>query len=182
MARNPRHRKPSADSEDETIAVKRENESKAAVQDEIISTNNGTKDEPISRSATPLSLSARVKPNTSSSSTPRYKTEGEESPVKLEVEQSDSNISSNMASKASKKMMRGSKKNPPRIAPLFYDLPDATDEANSTYTVIDSCLYQNKYLGFTEHAMECDCQEEWGRFYRNCGRNTRLLTIRRLID
>lgn len=57
-----------------------------------------------------------------------------------------------------------SSKNPPRIAPSFKDLPDATAEANKSYTVIGSCTYQNKYLGYTEHAMECDCSEEWGKF------------------
>jgi histone-lysine N-methyltransferase SETD2 len=52
---------------------------------------------------------------------------------------------------------------PPRIAPLFDDLPDATKEATSTFTVIDACTYQNKYLGFSDHALDCDCSEEWGK-------------------
>lgn len=165
MARNARQRKESSDASDEdTITVKRENGSN--LSDQGTSTNNnGIKDEPLSRSATPLSLSARVKTNQSSSTTPLHKSEGDESPIKTEVDLVESNIStSNMATSSSKKAMRGSKKNPPRVAPLFDDLPDATEEANKTYTVIDSCWYQNKYLGFTEHAMECDCQEEWGEF------------------
>lgn len=61
------------------------------------------------------------------------------------------------------KSSRSSKKAPPRKAELFDNLPDATDEANGAYQVIESCIYQNKYLGYTEHAMECDCNEEWGK-------------------
>lgn len=61
-----------------------------------------------------------------------------------------------------KKVVQKSKKPPSRVAPLFDDYPDATAEANSEYQVIDACIYQNKYLGLTEHAMECDCVEEWG--------------------
>jgi [histone H3]-lysine36 N-trimethyltransferase len=51
---------------------------------------------------------------------------------------------------------------PPRIAPSFSDYPDATADATSTFQVITSSTYQNKYLGFTESALECDCSEEWG--------------------
>lgn len=51
---------------------------------------------------------------------------------------------------------------PPRIAPLLDDLPDVTKEATSSFTIIDACTYQNKYLGFSEHALDCDCAEEWG--------------------
>ncbi len=50
-----------------------------------------------------------------------------------------------------------------RMAPLFDDLPDATVEAKSAFSVIESCTYSNKFLGYTEHAMECDCSEEWGK-------------------
>lgn len=52
-----------------------------------------------------------------------------------------------------------------RPPPLFLDLPDCTDEAKSTFEVIDSCAYANKYMGYTEHAMECDCAEEWGKSF-----------------
>lgn len=50
-----------------------------------------------------------------------------------------------------------------RPPPLFHHLPDATDEATSTFAVIADCIYSSKYLGDTEHAMECDCAEEWGK-------------------
>lgn len=61
------------------------------------------------------------------------------------------------------KASRSAKSQPvPRVAALFDHLPDATAEATSTFAVMESCTYSNKYLGYTEHAMECDCSEEWG--------------------
>lgn len=61
------------------------------------------------------------------------------------------------------KVSRAASKLPPRVAPLFDHLPDATQEATSAFTVLDACTYQNKYLGFSEHALDCDCNEEWGK-------------------
>lgn len=52
----------------------------------------------------------------------------------------------------------------PRPPRLFLDLPDSTKEAQKTFEVIEACQYANKYMGYTEHAMECDCAEEWGEF------------------
>lgn len=46
---------------------------------------------------------------------------------------------------------------------LFNHLPDSLEEACSTFELIDECIYANKYMGYTEHAMECDCSEEWGK-------------------
>jgi hypothetical protein len=47
--------------------------------------------------------------------------------------------------------------------PLFDHYPDRTSEATSIFEVIRDCTYSNKSLGSTEHAMECDCNEEWGK-------------------
>lgn len=47
---------------------------------------------------------------------------------------------------------------------LFDHLPDSTQDALATFEQIDACWYANKYMGYTEHAMECDCAEEWGKF------------------
>lgn len=47
---------------------------------------------------------------------------------------------------------------------LFSHLPDSTDDAKATFTQIEECWYANKYMGITEHAMECECAEEWGKF------------------
>ncbi|KAF2811860.1 uncharacterized protein BDZ99DRAFT_281967 [Mytilinidion resinicola] len=48
-----------------------------------------------------------------------------------------------------------------RAPPLFHHLPDATDEAKRSFQVITDCSYSSKYIGNTEHALECDCSEEW---------------------
>ena len=50
-----------------------------------------------------------------------------------------------------------------RSTPLFDNLPDTTMDAKKTFQVIAQCIYAAKYLGSTEHAMECDCAEEWGK-------------------
>ena len=50
-----------------------------------------------------------------------------------------------------------------RSSRLFDDLPDVTDEATSVFQVLTECTYSAKYLGTTEHAMDCDCAEEWGK-------------------
>lgn len=46
---------------------------------------------------------------------------------------------------------------------LFSHLGDSTAEAQASFELMDSCTYANKYMGYTEHAMECDCAEEWGK-------------------
>lgn len=53
----------------------------------------------------------------------------------------------------------------PRPPPLFLDLPDSTEEARSSFEVMETCTYANKSMGYTEHAMECDCAEEWGKLF-----------------
>lgn len=58
---------------------------------------------------------------------------------------------------SSQKVARG----PPQ---LFSHLPDSTADALATFEQIESCWYANKYMGYTEHAMECDCAEEWGMY------------------
>lgn len=49
-----------------------------------------------------------------------------------------------------------------RPPPLFTDEPDMYDEATKTFEVLPTCTYAAKWLGSTEHAMECDCREAWG--------------------
>lgn len=53
-----------------------------------------------------------------------------------------------------------------RPAPLFHSYPDKSEEAKSSFQVISACIYSSKYIGSTEHAMECDCTEEWGKTIR----------------
>ncbi|KAL8734900.1 MAG: hypothetical protein Q9166_001252 [cf. Caloplaca sp. 2 TL-2023] len=49
----------------------------------------------------------------------------------------------------------------PRTSALFSDCPSKTDEAKGTFQVIPGCIYSSKAIGATEHAMDCDCTEEW---------------------
>lgn len=57
-----------------------------------------------------------------------------------------------------------SQKITPRPPQLFSHLPDSTADALATFEQIETCWYANKYMGYTEHAMECDCAEEWGMY------------------
>lgn len=50
-----------------------------------------------------------------------------------------------------------------RPAPLFHSYENKTEESKSSFQVISACIYSSKYIGSTEHAMECDCTEEWGK-------------------
>lgn len=86
------------------------------------------------------------------------KSNGHTSPVKPEPEEPTK------PTKPTKTSRAASSKLPPRIAPLLDHLPDVYDEATSTFSVLDACTYQNKYLGFSDHALDCDCSEEWGQF------------------
>lgn len=53
-----------------------------------------------------------------------------------------------------------------RPAPLFHSYEDKTEESKTSFQVITGCIYSSKYIGSTEHAMECDCTEEWGKTIR----------------
>lgn len=46
---------------------------------------------------------------------------------------------------------------------LFNDYPSRTEEAQSKFDIIPACIYGSKYMGSTEHGMDCDCNEEWGK-------------------
>lgn len=46
---------------------------------------------------------------------------------------------------------------------LFNDYPSRTEEAQSNFDIIPACIYGSKYMGSTEHGMDCDCNEEWGK-------------------
>ncbi|KAK5101357.1 histone methyltransferase set2 [Lithohypha guttulata] len=160
MARTNHSRNGAEASDDDTITLKREVSMGNNSAEEMSSTGfTNIKDELPSRTSTPASTSN--KSDIQHSSFAQIAKTEPETEIKPEVDTSFKSESPKMAALISKKGIRTSKKNPPRVAPLFDHLPDARDEANSAYTVIDSCIYQNKYLGYTEHAMECDCSEEW---------------------
>ncbi|KAL8941487.1 MAG: hypothetical protein Q9216_002215 [Gyalolechia sp. 2 TL-2023] len=48
-----------------------------------------------------------------------------------------------------------------RPPPTFDDHPDKTNEAKATFQVIPGCIYSTKAIGATDHAMDCECSEEW---------------------
>ncbi|KAI4190507.1 MAG: hypothetical protein L6R41_000742 [Letrouitia leprolyta] len=48
-----------------------------------------------------------------------------------------------------------------RTPPTFLDHPTKTDEAKDTFQVIPRCIYSTKAIGATDHAMDCECTEEW---------------------
>ena len=56
-----------------------------------------------------------------------------------------------------------SHKIPARPAQLYHDYPSKTEEAKGVFEVIPTCTYSSKYMGATEHGMDCDCPEEWGK-------------------
>lgn len=104
--------------------------------------------------------SSTVKSRTSSL-TP-IKTENGDSTAKEEKVGGD--ITVKMEPGQPPKLSRSSSQKVVAQAPqLFLHLPDSTAEAQSTFEVMETCTYANKYMGYTEHAMECDCAEEWGK-------------------
>lgn len=63
--------------------------------------------------------------------------------------------------KAPKLARSSSQKVISRPPPLYNDEPDMYNEATSDFDVINDCIYAAKWLGTTEHAMDCDCREEY---------------------
>lgn len=130
----------------------------------VVTKVDHVKSEATSRSHSPLSKSSKFQVSRSSSSSrpglSRTKSDMDDTDVKSEEYRNGHDPLETKLPRPSKATKSG-KKSVPRVAPLFDDLADATDEANRAYQVIDACIYQNKFLGYTEHAMECDCQEEW---------------------
>lgn len=106
-----------------------------------------------SRSSSSSTVHSRASSTSSIAKKPHATEEEEEKKVDVKPEPTP----------AAKPNRSAGRKAVPRVAPLFDHLPDATDEATGTFTVLDACTYANRYLGYTEHAMECDCPEEWGK-------------------
>ncbi|SMR48068.1 unnamed protein product [Zymoseptoria tritici ST99CH_1A5] len=62
-----------------------------------------------------------------------------------------------------------------RAPQMYHEYEDKTKEATSTFELLSECTYANKYLGTTEHALECDCSEEWdapSRSNHACGEDS----------
>ena len=122
-------------------------------------------DDRLGRTPTPIGIPTR--PNSQS---------GSRSPVKHSSAKSSSSADDDQEKvvggditlkmepgKAPKLSRAASQKVLSKPPPLYLDLPDATDAAKQTFGVLPECTYASKYLGNTEHALECDCSEEWGK-------------------
>lgn len=170
MARNKSNLAKSGSVDDaDTIEVKREpsvdgnlaQEMDAALVSDLHKAESASPTQSPSLESTNLkhSRSPSVSSLAISKSQPNY------SDVKPKSEQLNGHISPVKPETPKVKMSRATsnKGPPPRVAPLFDTLPDATAEATKSFQVIESSTYQNKYLGFTESALECDCTEEWGQ-------------------
>lgn len=165
---NLRRKQSRAESVDEdTIEVKQESPPPTDLTDDFHATQvSAIKDEAASSTSSSPSLSAtKARTSRSSSrSTSKSRTSSDAPSVDRPLDKANGQVSPKMESISPVKENRSaSRKGIPRVAPLFDHLPDATPEATSAYLPLELCTYANKYLGYTEHAMECDCAEEWGK-------------------
>lgn len=66
-----------------------------------------------------------------------------------------------------RKSQRAAPRKPARKPPtLFADFPDSTQEATSTFSLIDECIYSTKSIGDSGQdgeVMSCECRTEWGK-------------------
>jgi hypothetical protein len=73
-----------------------------------------------------------------------------------------------LVEKGSKESLKPVKKSKVKHEPQLYGhLPDATEEAISTFDVIDECIYSSKTIGDSGHdseLMHCECEPEFGEF------------------
>lgn len=118
-----------------------------------------------SRTPTPVHMSARVKSRSKSQSPAKQLPSDASTPrTDAHEEMLGGEITLKMEpGKAPKLSRTASQKILSRPPPLYLDLPDATQEAVSSFDVLTKCTYANKHIGTTEHALECDCPEEWGK-------------------
>ena len=142
-----------SDSDDELDSIKVE-----AVKDEPTRSGSSSPSLPLSKIKQSRSSSANSIKSLSTTSTPMDK--------KGEIEAKiGGNVTLKMEPGQPPKLSRSaSQKMAARPPQLFDHLPDSTIEATSTFAKMEFCTYSNKYLGYTEHAMECDCSEEWSEF------------------
>jgi len=107
---------------------------------------------------TPIEAANIPRKNSSAPLSPAVKPDSEESiggDITLKLE----------PGKPPKLARSSSKKIPTRAPQLFLDYDDATVEARRTFELLPDCSYANRYLGTTDAAYECDCNEEWGEAY-----------------
>ena len=159
------HDSPANSVDGDTIEVKEEPRDAGGLDEKMQAIKvESTKLEPVGSGSNSPSLSpSKPKISRASSSMSVKSHDTAASPVKKE-EAVGGDITLKMEPGQPPKLARStSQKVTPRSPPMFDHLPDATDEAKMSFAVMESCTYSNKYLGYTEHAMECDCNEEWGK-------------------
>ncbi|KAF2003090.1 hypothetical protein P154DRAFT_110378 [Amniculicola lignicola CBS 123094] len=121
-------------------------------------------EEPATRTLTPLHIPPKTKsrPTTQSPTKPTSASQ-HSSPGDLPLQEVvGGEISIKMEPGKQPKLSRSaSHKVVAHKPPLFLDLPDSTEDAKDTFSVLPECTYANKHLGSTDHALECDCSEEW---------------------
>ena len=67
----------------------------------------------------------------------------------------ENGIAPKLSRKLSQKMARSTPS-------LFDHLPNATEDACSTFQVISDCLYGSRNMGSSDHdSLDCDCAEDW---------------------
>ncbi|KAF2471336.1 SET domain-containing protein [Lindgomyces ingoldianus] len=124
------------------------------------------KDHRPGRTLTPVTIPHKPKSRSASQSPVKQDSPSSSASGKVELEEVvGGDITLKMEpGKAPRLSRTASQKVVSRPPPLFLDLPDATETAKTTFKILPECTYGNKTLGTTEHALECDCAEEWGRF------------------
>ena len=150
----------------DTIEVKPEPPRSADRDIEVRSNRVGAlKDEPAEgASSSPLLQPLTLKMSrSSSSSTVKSRATSESSLEKKGLEECMNRSTIKMDALSAPKLGRSASQKVASITTTLVDhLPDATAEAKSSFAVMEACTYANRFLGYTEHAMECDCSEEWG--------------------
>ncbi|KAF2878370.1 hypothetical protein BDV95DRAFT_20146 [Massariosphaeria phaeospora] len=138
------------------------------------------KEEAVGRTPTPPAIPPRFKAPSESSESPslgKQNSSGTSSPEGDALEEVvGGDITLKMEpGKAPKLSRTASKKIVSRPPPLYLDLPDSVEDAKKTFDILPECTYANKYLGTTEHALECECSEEWDpteRLNHACGEDS----------
>lgn len=161
------HNKLEADVADMDIKEEQRDEEGDVKMDTISTAGPTARSAPASGSATPIGVKRQqLSPMKAESmaQSPSIKTEVVGGDVELRL---DENERPRLVRNKSQKVSR----RPPE---LFTHLPDATAQATSTFSVLRDCVYANRYMGITEHALECECAEEWGKHPNNISNITCL--------
>lgn len=134
----------------------------------LVKLEDNDDDDDLGRTRTPSSIPPRSKSRTKSQSPDKPDASESSSPGDSAHEEVvGGEITLKMEpGKAPKLSRTASHKIVARPPPLYFDHPDVTNEAKDSFVVLPECTYANRSLGTTDHALECECSEEWGRSTR----------------